>query len=135
MFKKGSIAVPLRDADGKLWALQAINGTGNKLFPKYGRKIGLFHIIGYLKDAKAVAAAEGYATAASIHMATEWPVFVCFDAGNMVNVAPVIQEKAPNAKILFCADKDEKSTGEQFATKAALLIGADVVIPDFGGEV
>lgn len=135
MFKKGSIAVPLRDADGKLWALQAINGTGNKLFPKYGRKIGLFHIIGYLKDAKAVAAAEGYATAASIHMATEWPVFVCFDNGNMVNVAPVIKEKAPTAKILFCADKDDNGSGEKFATQAALLIGADVVCPDFGGEV
>lgn len=134
-FKKGTIAVPLYDDQFKLWSLQAINGTGVKLFPKYGRKMGLFHIIGYLKDAKAVAAAEGYATAASIHMATEWPVFVCFDNGNMVNVAPVIKEKAPTAKILFCADKDDNGSGEKFATQAALLIGADVVMPDFGGEV
>lgn len=135
MFKKGTIAVPLRDADGKLWSIQAINSTGTKLFPKYGRKKGLFHIIGYLKDAKSVAAAEGYATAASIHMATEWPVFVCFDNGNMVNVAPVIKEKAPTAKILFCADKDDNGSGEKFATQAAELIGGDVVLPDFGGEV
>ena len=135
MFKKGSIAVPLRDAEGKIWSLQYISSTGVKLFPKFGRKIGLFHIIGYLKDAKAVAAAEGYATAASIHMATEWPVFVCFDNGNMVNVAPVIKEKAPTAKILFCADKDDNGSGEKFATQAALLIGADVVCPDFGGDV
>lgn len=135
MFKKGSIAAPLRDAEGKIWSLQYISSTGVKLFPKFGRKIGLFHIIGYLKDAKAVAAAEGYATAASIHMATEWPVFVCFDNSNMVNVAPVIKEKAPTAKILFCADKDDNGSGEKFATQAALLIGADVVCPDFGGAV
>ena len=137
MFKKGSIAVPLRDADGKLWALQAINGTGNKLFPKYGRKMGLFHIlgVGQLDIAKAVAMAEGYATAASIHMATEWPVFVCFDAGNMVNVAPVVKEKCPNMPILVCGDKDENGAGQAAALKAAELIGADVVCPDFGGEV
>lgn len=133
LFKKGTIAVPLRDAEGKLWSLQAINATGNKLFPKYGRKVGLFHVIGYLKDAKVVAQAEGYATAASINMATEWPVVVSFDAGNMVNVAPYIREQAPEAKILICADKDEKGQGQAKALEAALLIGADVVMPDFGG--
>ena len=136
-FKKGSIAVPLYDDQFKLWSLQAINGTGVKLFPKYGRKMGLFHIVGVsqLDIAQAVAMAEGYATAASIHMATEWPVFVCFDAGNMVNVAPVVKEKSPNVPILVCADLDENGAGQTAALKTAELIGADVVLPDFGGEV
>ncbi|PTQ89815.1 PriCT-2 domain-containing protein [Agitococcus lubricus] len=132
MFKKGSIAVPLRDTEGKIWSLQYISSTGVKLFPKFGRKVGLFHVIGYLKDAKVIAQAEGYATAASIHMATEWPVVVSFDCGNMVNVAPFIRQQAPDAKILMCGDNDDNGAGQAKALEAAMLIGADVVIPDFG---
>lgn len=133
-FAKGTIVVPLRDSKGNIHSLQTINATGTKLFPKYSRKAGLYHVIGYLKDAKSVAIAEGYATAASIHMATDWPVVVAFDAGNLPAVAQAVRELCPEAKILICADLDENGKGQTKAQEAADLIGAVVVLPNFGGQ-
>jgi len=130
-FKKGTIVIPLRDVDGKLWSLQAISAT-DKLFPKYGRKAGLYHIIGNLTGATVVAFAEGYATGASIHMATEWPVVVAFDAGNLVSVAATVRKQCPDAKLLICADLDENGKGQAKAHEAASASGAAVVLPDFG---
>lgn len=132
MFKRGTIVVPLRDAEGMLWALQAINGTGVKLFPKFGRKAGLYHVIGKLAGATVIALAEGYATAASIHMATEWPVVVAFDAGNLVPVAATVRQQCPDAKLLICADLDVNGKGQSKAHEAATASGAAVVLPDFG---
>lgn len=133
LFKRGTIAIPLRDENNQLWSLQAINSTGTKLFPKHSRKAGCYHVIGVLTGAKVVAIAEGYATAASIHMATDWPVVVAFDAGNIINVAPHIRQQCPDAKILICADRDENGKGQTKAAEAAALIGANVVLPNFGG--
>lgn len=65
---------------------------------------------------------EGYATGASIHMATGAPVAVAFDAGNLKPVAKAIREKYPNAAITICADNDhgrEQETGRNVGVEAA----------------
>jgi putative DNA primase/helicase len=78
----GAVLVPLRDAAGTLWNVQTIlpakpaNGS-DKLFMKGGRKSGLWHMLGTAADSAVpamVLVAEGYATAASLHQATGYPV-------------------------------------------------------------
>lgn len=139
MFKVGSIAVPLRDADGKLWSLQAINDQGTKLFPKYGRKSGCFHLIGgeTLADATALFVAEGYATAASVWMAMRTPTVVAIDSGNLLPVARSLRELYPALRLVIAGDDDPSKPGNPGRTKAeaaALAVGGVAVFPVIPGE-
>lgn len=135
MFKAGTVAVPLRDAAGKLWALQAINEQGTKLFPKFGRKAGCFALLGLPAGAAVIGVAEGYATAASIHQATGWPVAVAFDAGNLMAVGRVLRASFPDSRLVFCGDDDiatEGNPGRVKAEAAAREVGGIAVFPVFG---
>jgi putative DNA primase/helicase len=135
MFKPGSIAIPLRDLAGKLWSLQSINGQGTKLFPKYGRKSGCFHVLGVVDSPVVVAAAEGYATAASVHMASGWPVAMAVDSGNLVNVVRSIRSLHPEAAIVVAGDDDPDAPGNPGRTKAeaaAVEVGGFAAFPYFG---
>lgn len=120
----GWLLVPVRDATGKLWNLQRIapskqsNGAPEKLFLKGGRKSGLWHLVGELAsgaDAPPVLLiAEGYATAATLHEATGYPVAVAFDAGNLQHVARALRRQYPGTLLAVCGDDDqdtEKQTG------------------------
>lgn len=131
---RGTLAIPLRDIDGKLWSLQVINDCGTKLFPKYGRKSGCFHVIGDHTTEDVLLVAEGYATAATLHAATKRPVVVAFDAGNMAAVVPAVRERYPDKRLLICADDDANTKGNPGVTKAkavAAQVGALVAVPDF----
>lgn len=137
MFKVGSIAVPLRDADGKLWSLQAINDQGTKLFPKYGRKSGCFHLIGEVLEQRALFVAEGYATAASVWMALEEPVAVAIDSGNLLPVARALRELYPPLRLVIAGDDDPSTPGNPGRTKAeaaAQAVGGVAVFPVIPGE-
>lgn len=111
----GWLLVPLRDATGKLWNVQRIapakpeGGAPEKLFLKGGRKSGLWHMVGGGADAEppaVVLIAEGYATAATLHEATGYPVAVAFDAGNLVHVARALRQQYPAALVVVCGDDD-----------------------------
>lgn len=131
----GTLVVPLYGADGSITSLQFITPDGDKKYPKYGKKSGSFCCLpswDACQNAPVIAIAEGYATAAIIHLAMSWPVIVAFDAGNIVTVANTIRDFFPLETIVICADKDEKQDGEKFAQQAAKNIGAIVVVPDFG---
>jgi len=137
MFKAGSIAIPLRDAAGKLWSLQAINEQGTKLFPKYGRKAGCYHVLGEQAGAAVIGEAEGYATAASVHMAQGWPVAMALDSGNMPAVARALAEQHPDAQLVIAGDDDPTKPGNPGRTKAeaaALAVGGLAAFPVMPGE-
>lgn len=123
MFKKGSIAIPLRDAAGKLWSLQAINEQGTKLFPKYGHKAGCRHVLGELDGATVIGEAEGYATAASVHMAMGWPVAMALDSGNMPAVARDLAAQCPGALLVVAGDDDPTKPGNPGRKKAEAAAG------------
>lgn len=136
--KYGTVAVPMRDAGGVLWAFQFINAQGGKLFLKFARKQGLFH---WLTSSEAAepdeifAVAEGYVTAASVHEATHWPVAVAFDAGNLGPVAKAMRARHPDAMAIVCGDDDagaQGNPGRAKASKAARGIGGLAWFPDFG---
>jgi len=134
MFKPGSIAIPLRDVTGKLWSLQSINGQGTKLFPKYGRKSGCFHVLGEVHDAPGMALAEGYATAASVHMALGWPVAMSVDSGNLPTVARSLRARHPLVQFMVAGDDDPEASGNPGRTKAeaaARAVNGYTVFPDY----
>jgi putative DNA primase/helicase len=134
MYGKGCIAIPLYNADGKLWNIQFIYDDGSKRFFKGAKKKGCFHVIGSLKEAEPLYVVEGYSTGASVHMATYKPVIVAFDAGNLEPVITSIKSKHPNTTLTIAADNDKWSdvnTGKINAEEAARKHRCKVVVPEF----
>jgi putative DNA primase/helicase len=70
-------------ADGVLHSLQFIAADGIKRPLTGGRVAGCYFSIGNPKGAAALCICEGFATGASIHEATGYPVEVAFSAGNV----------------------------------------------------
>jgi putative DNA primase/helicase len=136
------LLVPMRDQAGELHNVQAIFPEvcpelgRDKDFPPRARKKGLMHWIGARTDT--VCLAEGYATAATIHEATGYRVFVCFDAGNLPIVAETVRAMLPTARIVVCADHDApdrrgRQAGIEKAHEAAALAGGFVALPPVEG--
>lgn len=124
LIKRGAIVLPLRDVEGRIWSIQVIQPNGTKLFPKYGKKAGLWHMLGSPDGAEILAAAEGYATAASIHEAMGWPVAVALDSGNLPRVAGCLHLLYPDAQMVVCGDDDPTTKGNPGRTKAELAAKA-----------
>ena len=127
-----TLLVPLRDTAGKLHSLQTIAPDGEKRFK--GRMKGCFHPIGCKPPAVCLVIAEGYATGASIHEATGWPVAVAFNAGNLGPVAVALHKAYPALTLVMAADDDhltEGNPGLTAAKQAALAVGGSVVVPQF----
>ena len=128
------LLVPLRDTAGKLHSLQTITPDGEKRFK--GRMKGCYHAIGG-KPAGRLVIAEGYATGASIHEATGWPVAVSFNAGNVGPVAAALHKAYPALILVMAADDDHLTPGNPgmaAARQAALAVGGFVVVPQFPAE-
>ena len=149
----GTLLVPVMTVDKELRGLQTISPEGEKRFMYGMEKNGNFHLIAdpgkdLSKDLAQgeIILAEGYATGATLHMATEKPVAVAFDAGNLEPVAKKLREKFPNAAITICADNDHQHTrktpegvepwnkGVELAQRAAQEVGGKVVVPIFTDE-
>lgn len=134
-----NLIIPVRNVDGEMRGFQAIAPDGQKAFARGIEKKGNFHLIGEDKDLSQgeILLCEGYATGASLHMATDMPVAVAFDAGNLRAVAEAIRERHPNAAIIICADNDhtrENNVGVEKAKEAAQAVGGIAVIPEFSRE-
>ena len=143
-FGPDAILIPLIDGAGKLWNLQRIMpspaGDGfDKRFLPGGRKSGLWHLLGTVEaDPGAVLlVAEGYATAASLHEATGYPVAVAFDAGNLDKVARALRQQYPVALLVICGDDDAgteartgTNTGRVKATAAAQAVNGLALFPE-----
>ena len=107
----GGLAIPMVDGGGRIHGLQIIRAPSarqrhldKEFWPAGIAKKGRFHLIGRPVDI--VLIAEGYATAASLHEATQLPVAVAFDAGNLAPVGAVLRDRYPRALQLYCADDD-----------------------------
>lgn len=129
-----ALLIPMR-ADGDIHSLQFIGPDGDKRFLTGGRVKGCYFSIGNPKGAAALCIAEGFATGATIHEATGYPVAVAFNAGNVGVVAKVMREKFPDLPLILCADDDTQTEGNPgltAATEAARSVGGLLALPDFG---
>lgn len=142
---QGNIIIPLRNVEGEMRGFQAISPEGLKAFATGMEKKGNFHLIGAEgKDLSQteIVLCEGYATGATLHMATEKPVAVAFDSGNLAPVAEALRAKYPNAAITICADNDHAmlrdgkphNVGVEKATFAAQKVNGSVKIPTFTAQ-
>jgi len=140
----GSAVLPLLDTAGKLHGLQFLRTAAQaklakrhaKEFWPYGvAKKGHFHLIG--TPDWVVLVAEGYATGASLHEATGYPVAIAFDAGNLGPVAAALRKRYKRVQIMICADDDsftDGNPGVTAASAAALAVSGAWAAPRFADE-
>ncbi len=141
----GSAVLAVVDTGGKIHGLQFLRTAAQaregkrpakEFWPVGMLKRGHFHLIGHSPH-WIVLVAEGYATAASLHQATGYPVAVAFDAGNLQAVAEALRKRYKHAKVLICADDDaftEGNPGVTAAAAAALAVKGEWIRPVFSDE-
>lgn len=129
----GRLVVPLFSEDGELSSLQYIDHDGNKLYHTGGVTGSRFFMIGELKQTLYIA--EGFATAATIHEATNEAVVVAFSANNLPSVAGIMRAKyGATQDIVVVADHDVSGVGLNKATEASAKHGVRVVMPPILGD-
>jgi protein traN len=133
------LVIPMYDRPNHIVNRQAIDANGGKFFLPGGEVGGAYGKIAAPNSdwTDGVYLAEGFATAASIHMATGKPVVIAFNAGNLPKVAVKMAQILPeNAPVYIAADNDASQTGIKKAAEAAQVLGnrARVVMPEFGAD-
>lgn len=115
-----ALIVPVRDRSGKFWGYQRITDTEKKF--SWGAKLkGNFHVIGVIKEQALLC--EGYATGASLYEATNIPVIIAFNAGNL----PAVASQFHDIRLTVCGD-DDQFKAENAGRKHAEKCGASKVI-------
>ena len=131
------LLVPMRAGPGAYVGLQRILPGGGKFFLSGTPAGGAYHVIGKPALNGRIVIAEGYATAASIHLATGLCCVVAFNAGNLEAVARKIRASMPDASIVIAADDDcwtEGNPGMNAALGAANAIGGLRIAPVWQGH-
>ncbi|MFZ6724691.1 DUF5906 domain-containing protein [Undibacterium sp. MH2W] len=107
---RGQLLIPMWSEGGagtRLMGCQKIDATGQKLYNKGMDKIGVGFSYGLdASDLSVIAIGEGYATCASVRLATGLPFVAAFDAGNLIHVARQLRKNYPKSHLLFLADDD-----------------------------
>jgi putative DNA primase/helicase len=135
-FSRGSVVLPVHDFNCVLSGLQFIEPEGSKKFLTGTIKKARFCLLGKIEDPSGyIGIAEGYSTGASVCMATGWPVFVAFDAGNLIHVAKAVRGKYPRSRIVLCGDDDtntQSNPGRYKAEHAASEVKGLALFPVVG---
>ena len=144
MDARGHLVVPLQDGDGRLHSVETIAPDGAKRFLAGGAKRGHFALVGaepapLTEPTGPILICEGWATGASLHLATGHAVIAAMDAGNLLPVAQALRARFPQADIVVVADNDVKpdrdtNPGVEAARKAALTVDARLAVPNTAGD-
>ena len=150
----GALVIPMVDHSGRVHGLQFVlsksthgsriakTNRDKEYWPAGLQKKAHFHLIG--KPDGVLLIAEGFATGASLHMATGLPVAIAFDANNLQPVADSFKARYRFLRILICADDDKWTKkndgtpwnpGVECASTAALSVNGSWISPKFSDEV
>lgn len=130
---RGRLVLPLYDASGQIQSLQSIAEDSGKRFLPGGKTAGgYFHIPakGNGKDGPLLIA-EGFATAASLHMATGYACLIAFGCHNLKAVAEMARARYPEREIILAADNNANlpnNIGVEKAKEAAQAIGGKLAV-------
>lgn len=127
----GDLIIPVCYDNG-ITSLQFIKPDGSKKFLGGGKIKGCYFKIKGNNDI--IYITEGYATGYSIYEATSHSVYVCFNAGNIYEVASYVKNKYPDNKIIIAGDDDQfndVNTGRVKAIQTAEGLGLEVIFPEF----
>lgn len=137
--RSGRLAIPLLDAASTFWGIQWIDGAGKKMFGKDVKITGNYFLID--GDRSTMFVCEGYATGASIAMASGKAVVVAFNAGNLDAAIVSAKEAFKDARFVLAADDDRwpkpdakkphVNVGQVKADEASKKHGIPVVTPTF----
>ena len=140
----GRLVLPLQDVEGRLHSLETIAPDGTKRFLAGGAKRGHFAVVGaepapLAEPTGPLLICEGWATGASLHLATGQSVIAAMDAGNLLPVAKALRLRFPEADLVLVADNDARpdrdaNPGVDAARKAALTVDARLAVPDAPGD-
>jgi len=138
------LVVPLQDVEGRIHSLETIAPDGAKRFLAGGAKKGHFAVVGaepgpFAEPTGPVLICEGWATAASLHIATGHTVIAAMDAGNLMPVAEALRARFPAADLVLVADNDAKpdrdsNPGVEAARKVALAVDGRLAMHDSPGD-
>ena len=138
------LIVPLQDVDGNLHSLEFIASDGAKRYLAGGAKKGHFAVLGaepgpLPEPTGPLLICEGWATGASLHLATGHTVIAAMDAGNLLPVAQALHARLPGADYIVVADNDDKpdrdtNPGLVAARKTVLAIDARLAVPETSGD-
>jgi putative DNA primase/helicase len=88
----------------KMWSLQRILTSGQKLFMKGGRVKGCHYFLG--EPAGRIFLAEGFSTGATIREVTDTCVVIAFNAGNLPAVSGWLNTRFRDQELIIAADND-----------------------------
>ena len=136
---RDSLIIPIcrdfGDHGDTLVSLQYIQPSGEKKFHPNCPITGGFYIIGNITDTDMVYVVEGFATGATVFEATDVPVVVAFNSGNIQAVCTKIKAEYPKMEIIIAADNDIESekkhghnSGKESATATAKELGVKFVL-------
>lgn len=136
---EGMLLVPLH-RDGELAQLQFIkpakgeDGRDKSFLPGKDTVRGCYSPIGKItKGTRRAFVAEGWATGASLHRATEAPVACAMSAGSLPLVAAELRAKlGPDVELIVAGDDDRSNPdnpGRKAALKAAKMAKAAAIFP------
>ncbi len=135
---RNQLVIPLMDEKKQPQTLQFIEEGGEKLFLPGGKVKGGFFWMGNSPDeetTKVLLICEGFATGATLHECTGYPVVVAFNAGNL---RPVLHSILPRfgqqAQVVIAGDDDrfkDKNTGKEAAKSLAQEFGIRWVVPSW----
>ena len=138
------LLVPMKHSAKELVGLQRIWPDGTKRFIKGSPLAGAYMTIGTPTKEGTVVICEGYATGASIHMATGYCVVVAFNSGNLSEVSQKIRKALPSARLIIAGDDDaftvrppnHVQAGQPWnpGIEAATATGFPVYLPVWHGE-
>ena len=144
MDANGRLVVPLQDIDGGIRSEEFIAPDGAKRFLAGGAKKGHFAVMGaepgpIAEPEGPVLICEGWATGASLHIATGHTVIAAMDAGNLMPVAKALRARFPEVDLVLVADNDAKpdrdsNPGFEAARKVALAVDGRLAVPDSPGD-
>lgn len=131
----GRLVVPLFDDSGTLASLQYIDPQGGKMYHPGGATGSKFWMLGTLDEAGTIYIAEGFATAATIHEATNRPCVVAYSASNLVPVTGLLREHhGATQDLVIVADNDASGVGQKYADQACAKYGSRMVMPPIAGD-
>lgn len=116
------LALLVTDFKGTRRGIQRIYEDGAKRFSTGLEKVGGFICIGNYVGAAKIVICEGYATGASIHLATGYAVLCALDVGNLAHVAQGLQfwlsANKQDSQVIIAADNDASKPTNVGLTKA-----------------
>lgn len=130
----GRLMLPLFSPDGELSSLQYIDESGGKLYHAGGQTGGMYWMLGTLDQPGVLYIAEGFATAATIHEATNRPCIVAYSASNLVPATGSLREQMPTQELVIVADHDESGIGQRYAEQSAAKYGARMIVIPTPGD-